>query len=182
MKGLIHNDDSSAANMWMPPGSFWTQPVGQPHITSAKGEETMAYIEIDSGPYLVNPVEEAFDNGERPVNIDASNVVWLDNQKTNWLSEDSHAELSFLWENNKGDRGIFVRLPSGFKGKIHSDGEIFYAIVITGNVEYLIPQDNSLQNLDAGSYFESNGNSLHELSTKEESLLYIRTNDKIEVL
>ena len=26
IKGSIHNDDPAAANMWMKPGSFWTQP------------------------------------------------------------------------------------------------------------------------------------------------------------
>ena len=41
IKGLVHNDDPEAENMWMPPGSFWTQPAGEAHITSAKGEENI---------------------------------------------------------------------------------------------------------------------------------------------
>ncbi|MEM9420868.1 MAG: DUF4437 domain-containing protein, partial [Planctomycetota bacterium] len=28
IEGLVHNDDPDAANMWMPPGSYWTQPAG----------------------------------------------------------------------------------------------------------------------------------------------------------
>ncbi len=28
LQGLVHNDDPNAALMWMPPGSFWTQPAG----------------------------------------------------------------------------------------------------------------------------------------------------------
>ena len=76
INGLVHNDDPQAENMWMSPGSFWTQPVGESHITSAKGEENIALVEIDNGPYLVKPISEAFDKGERPINIDASNVVW----------------------------------------------------------------------------------------------------------
>ena len=36
----------------MPAGSFWTQPAGEVHITSARGQETIAYVEIDEGPYL----------------------------------------------------------------------------------------------------------------------------------
>ena len=50
LKGLVHNDDSTAEDMWMPARSFWTQPAGAPHITSAKGSENIAYVEIDSGP------------------------------------------------------------------------------------------------------------------------------------
>ena len=113
IKGLIRNDDPKAENMWMPPGSFWTQPVGEAHITSAKGEENIAYVEIDSGPYLVKPISEATDYGERPVNIDASNIVWLDHSKTNWISSLSHAELSFLWESKSDDglKGLFVKFP-----------------------------------------------------------------------
>lgn len=80
-KGSIHNDDPEAGKMWMKPGSFWTQPQGEMHITSAKGEENIALVEIDKGPYLVKLIEEAFDNGERPIKIDASNVDWLNSKK-----------------------------------------------------------------------------------------------------
>jgi hypothetical protein len=70
ISGRVHNDDPDAADMWMPPGSFWTQPKGEVHITAAKGVTNVALVEIDKGPYLVLPVEEAFDSGERPVNVD----------------------------------------------------------------------------------------------------------------
>ena len=107
VKGLIHNDDPSAEKMWMPVGSFWTQPAGESHITAAKGEECIAYVEIDSGPYLVKPIEEAFDNGERPINVDKNNLVWLDASKTNIIEAKESAQspaIAFLWEdkNNKG--------------------------------------------------------------------------------
>lgn len=78
IRGEIHNDDPSAAEMWMPAGSFWTQPKGEPHITSARGDDVLAYIEIDRGPYLVWPVDQSFESDERPVNVDASNIVWVD--------------------------------------------------------------------------------------------------------
>ena len=181
MKGLIHNDDPEAENMWMPVGSFWTQPAGESHITSAKGEETMAYIEIDNGPYLVKPTNESFDNGEHPINIDASNIVWLDNTQTNWISTNNQSKMSFLWKNAEDIRGIFVKLPKNFKGNFHSKGTILYGVIIEGNVDYQMPNTNSKTNLDAGSYFESTGNSVHEISTTEEALIYIRTNDKIEI-
>lgn len=61
----------------MQTGSFWTQPLGQSHITSAKGKENIALVEIDNGPYLVKPTEKAFDSEERSINIDAENVVGL---------------------------------------------------------------------------------------------------------
>ena len=181
MKGLIHNDDPEAENMWMPVGSFWTQPAGESHITSAKGEGTIAYIEIDNGPYLVKPTTESFDNGERPINIDASNIVWLDNTQTNWISTNNQSKISFLWKNTEDIRGFFVKLPENFKGNIYSKGTILYGVIIEGNIDYQMPNINSKTNLDAGSYFESTGNSVHEISTTEEALIYIRTNDKIEI-
>lgn len=66
IEGVMHNDDPTAAKMWMPPGSFWTQPAGEDHTTAADGETNLIYLEIDSGPYLVKPSAEQFDNGERP--------------------------------------------------------------------------------------------------------------------
>ena len=87
IEGEIHNDDPEAANLWMPTGSFWTQPEGEVHITSARGDTNIAYIEIESGPYLVLPREQAFDNGERPVNVHAANLVWLDPADSHWVSE-----------------------------------------------------------------------------------------------
>ncbi|MEM9235744.1 MAG: DUF4437 domain-containing protein [Verrucomicrobiota bacterium] len=118
IRGLVHNDDPDAAEMWMPPGSFWTQPAGEVHITSAKGEDVMAYIEIDSGPYLVLPKEKAFDKGERPVNVDPSNLVWLSASQAGWLEapegvkDEALPEMVFLWgEPETGSTsGSFIRL------------------------------------------------------------------------
>ena len=132
IKGLIHNEDPEAENMWMPAGSFWTQPVGEPHITSAKGEENIAYVEIDSGPYLVNPLEEAFDNGERPINIDKSNLVWLDASKTKIIVEGKSTKniaVAFLWE-NKEVTGNLIKLPANFTREIISDGNQYHAVMI----------------------------------------------------
>jgi len=36
INGALHNDDPEAANMWMGQGSYWMQPAGEDHITSAK--------------------------------------------------------------------------------------------------------------------------------------------------
>ncbi len=39
IKGLVHNDDPKAENMWMKSGAFWTQPEREVHITYAKGKK-----------------------------------------------------------------------------------------------------------------------------------------------
>ncbi|MEM6718874.1 MAG: DUF4437 domain-containing protein [Bacteroidota bacterium] len=181
IKGLVHNDDPAAANMWMKPGSFWTQPKGESHITSAKGEENIAYVEIDHGPYLVKPISEAFDNGERPVNIDASNIIWLDKSSTNWI-QNSKASISYLWK-NEDIQGLFVKLPPNFNGTLKSEGTIFHAVIIQGNVAYTLPQTNEVKNLDAGSYFTSTAEAIHDLSNKSSNdvIIYIRTNKTINI-
>ncbi|MEM7104911.1 MAG: DUF4437 domain-containing protein [Bacteroidota bacterium] len=184
IKGLIHNDDPDAENMWMPPGSFWTQPMGESHITSAKGEENMAYVEIDSGPYLVKPTSEAFDNGERPVNIDKSNIIWLNASETDWVESSSDAEVSFLWERKDETqlRGLFIKMPPGSKEELHSDGSICHAIIIEGLVSYQMP-DSQLHQLDPASYFGSEGKSIHAVTNgqTEDAVIYVRTNGKIKV-
>lgn len=181
IKGSIHNDDPAAESMWMKSGSFWTQPKGESHITAAQGEENIALVEIDRGPYLVQPIEEAYDNGERPINIDASNVVWLDSKKTNWIDANSQAEMSFLWNAN-GSKGLFVKLPKGFKGDIQSDGSVLHSVVIQGDLNYTLPQDQETKLLDAGSSFSSTSKAIHTLSaTNNYVLLYIRTNGNIKI-
>ena len=182
--GRIHNDDPDAADMWMPAGSFWTQPKGEVHITAAKGTDTLAYIEIEEGPYLVLPAEKAFDSGERPVNVDASNIVWVD-QPGNPASANG-PKVSVLWGNPQDGHlnGTFVKLPAGFTGKINSHGSTFRAVVIKGQPQYQVPGETDVKALEPGSYFSSKGESVHQVSSEagEESIIYVRTDGKYDVI
>ncbi|MEL7533146.1 MAG: DUF4437 domain-containing protein [Bacteroidota bacterium] len=179
LEGLVHNDDPAAEKMWMPKGSFWTQPAGEAHITAAKGVKCIAYVEIDSGPYLVKPTEEAFDNGERPVNIDIANMVWLDDTETTMLDAPG-VSIAFLWEEDDLS-GNMLKLPPGLKLELSSEGEVFHAVVISGQFDYEMPLSKEVKSLDAGSYFRSTAKAQHLLSTTAESLLYIRTNGELQV-
>lgn len=180
IKGLIHNDDQKADKMWLSPSSFWTQPVGQSHITAAKGEECIALVEIDKGPYLVKPIDEAFDNGDKPINIDASNIVWLNNTKTNWIGSNSMAELSFLLEGNQL-KSLFVKLPKGYSGEIETTGTVLHAVVIKGNLRYIMPRDKITKALDVGSYFGATEKATHTVfnNSEEDMILYVRTNGQL---
>ena len=175
INGNIHNDDPDAADMWMPAESFWTQPKGQVHITAAKGSTNVALVEIDKGPYLVLPPDEAFDSGERPINVDVSNIVWVD--PPGLTASANGPKLAYLWGDlQEGySNGSYVRLPAGFVGEIHSQGAIFRAVVIKGQPRYL---DANVRVLEPGSYFSSEGDAVHPISSEsgEESILYIRTN------
>lgn len=180
--GMVHNDDPKAENMWMKPGSFWTQPAGEPHITSAKGEGVMALVEINKGPYLVKPTSDEFDDGEKPVNIEASNIVWLDSKKTNWVTPKSKAEVSFLLE-SKELKSLFVKLPVAYKGEIVTNSTVLHAVVIKGNLNYLMPQNKETKALDTGSYFGSTSKAMHKIENKSggEIILYVRTNGDLKV-
>ena len=180
ISGLIHNDDPDAANMWMPAGSFWTQPKGEVHITSAKGTDNVALVEIDMGPYLVMPPKDAFDSGERPVNVDASNIMWV--TPPGMPVSANGPKLAYLWGNMKDGQsnGTFLKLPAGFKGSIQSQGATFRAVLIKGGLNYL---DTKRKFLEPGSYFGSKGDTEHQISSKadEESIIYIRTDGKYEI-
>jgi hypothetical protein len=181
ISGRIHNDDPDAAEMWMPAGSFWTQPKGEVHITAAKGATNVALVEIDRGPYLVLPAEETFDDGERPINVDASNIVWVDSP--GMPASANGPKVAYLWGNLQDGQsnGTFARLPAGFTGKIHSHGSIFHAVVIKGQPQYL---GDDVKTLEPGSYFGSKGETAHQISSKagEESIIYVRTDGKYEVV
>ena len=173
ISGLIHNDDPAAAEMWMPAGSFWTQPKGEVHITAAKGQSNVALVEIDAGPYLVIPESEAFDSGERPVNVDVSNIVWMklaedDTKKTTPMI----AYLSGVFEGAEFNSS-FVKIPSGFIGNLESNGTVLNSVVIAGALTY---GEELKSRLSPGSYVGFDGASTFAIACNEETIVYIRTN------
>jgi len=180
ISGLIHNDDPKAEKMWMPAGSFWTQPRGEVHITAAKGPTNVALVEIERAPYLVRGPEEGFDSGERPINVDASNIVWADQPGMPAIADGP--KVAFLWgrPQHGGPNGTFVKLPAGFDAEIRSAGPTFRAVVIKGRPEYLGADRMSLE---PGSYFGSKGAAVHRLSAgaAEASVIYISTDGSYRV-
>ncbi|NME72035.1 DUF4437 domain-containing protein [Flammeovirga aprica] len=181
IEGFLHNNDPNAENVWMPKGSFWTQPKGDVHITSAKGANALAYIEIEEGPYLVHPEEEAFDSGERPVNIDQTNVVWLDASDITWIETAKNVQTATLWHESKTNfSGFMIKVPENFSGEIISH-ESFKGVLISGDLQYHSSSESSIKNLNEGSYFGSEGTALHTISTKEEAIIYIRSNGGFKI-
>ncbi|MEO0774945.1 MAG: DUF4437 domain-containing protein [Bacteroidota bacterium] len=183
--GEIHNDDPAAAQLWMPPGSFWTQPAGEVHITSARGTDNVAYVEIDRGPYLVQPVEEAFVNGEYPINVHADNLVWLDATSSDFLASSttiSRPEKAPLWASDRL-RGLLLRLPVGFAGDLTSEGDEFRAVLIKGRLAYGQAATPEAPALLPGSYFGSRGTARHSLRVEGEAevQLYLRTNGRVDL-
>lgn len=179
IEGAIHNDDPTAATMWMGPGSFWTQPRGEVHITAANDARNLALVEIDHGPYLVVPPAEGFDSGERPVNVDASNIVWLPLAEA--AGAGHGAEVAHLW-GAAGDgawRGLFLRLPPSASGVLRTHGASSHAVVIRGVVSYGAAQP---QRLLPGSYLGTDGPTPLPLASDATgpALLYLRTNGAVE--
>ena len=178
IEGEIHNDDPDAASQWMGPGSFWTQPEGESHITAARGQNNLALVEIDHGPYLVRPPEQAFDNGERPINVDASNLVWLPAMPGDVIGKG--ADRAHLWGRFDGysSNGSFLRLPPGFRGKLKADGEVFHAVVIRGALAHAAAPGETLT---PGSY--AGGVGLHAITADpvEGAVLYIRSHGHYQV-
>lgn len=183
ISGELHNDDPQAEPMWLPAGSFWTQPAGEAHITAANNHSTVAYIEIDSGPYLVQPTDKAFDKGERPLNVDQSNVVWLSAADAVRVAG-TDVRMAYLWGDPAAGKlhGSMLKLPADFSGKIRTDATTFKAIVIEGPVSY--QHNKGARKLEAGSYFGSTGDFEHHISLNQnrEATLYIRSSNRYEIL
>ena len=142
IRGLIHNDEADAEEVWMPVGSFWTQPKGGPHITAARGPDVMAYIEIDDGPYLVRPVDQAFSTDEVPVNLVASKIDWADVVSSDVSRVPGPAgstplQVAGLWGDGRGDepRGMMVQVAGGSAARVAAGGQGARIVVIQGQVE-----------------------------------------------
>lgn len=189
INGLFHNDDTNASNMWMPTGSFWTQPKGEIHITAAEGTNTLAYIEIEEGPYLVLPEEDHFDSGERPVNVDHSNIVWVETNDLKWVENsksNNGAKVAFLWGKPIANElnGTFLLLPPNFSGKIVTQDAPFRAVVIKGDAQYHEPLKEQPTWLPSASFFGSEKRSYHSLSntSDKEVVIYIRSQGIYEIV
>lgn len=181
--GQMHNDDPGAVKTWLPTGSFWTQPAGEDHITAANGEQNLIYLEIDSGPYLVKPSAEQFDNGERALNLHSSNLVWLGKSELHRIDAEG-VETAFLWGVSKPGQagGSLVKLPANFNGHIGIDASEFRAVVIAGSVAYRSARTPQPRRLEAGSYFGSTGKYEHAISAAEDgAILYIRSDGRYQV-
>lgn len=183
IKGLLHNDDENAAKQWLPAGSYWQQPAGEAHITAADDNENMAFLDIQEGPYLVKPTSEAFDNGERPINVDKSNLVWLNAKDIEWVSSKSNVATAFLWGSHEKNqlRATLLRLPAGFKGTIKNLSPNFRAVVISGGLTHQFSKKGAVNQLNAPSYFGAEENATSIISAEKETVLYIRSNGDYEV-
>lgn len=170
--GLFHNDDPAAEEMYMPAGSFWTQPAGGVHITAAKGRDILAYIEVEEA-FGVLPADQAFRGADKPINVDASNVVWTDPPGA--VAAVTGPKIAFLWGKPQDGQlnGTLVRLPAGFAGELRSSGSTFRAVVIQGSPEL---HGTKTKSLEPGSYFGATGASVHKLSceTAGACIIYVR--------
>ncbi|MDJ0510022.1 MAG: DUF4437 domain-containing protein [Crocosphaera sp.] len=192
ISGTIHNNDPNAEKMWLPKGSYWTQPAGDVHITSAKGSDNIAYIEIEEGPYLVLPPEKAFDSGEKSINVDESNIVWLDASNISWIDKskistsEEEPHLAFLWGNPEEVElnGTLLKLQPGFSGKIHSHASTLRAVVIQGQLQYEVLGKTKVKTLEPGSYLGSKGESVHQIAceAEEDCIIYVRAEGKYDVV
>ncbi|MEO1337657.1 MAG: DUF4437 domain-containing protein, partial [Myxococcota bacterium] len=110
IEGQIHNDDPAADKMWMGPGSYWVQPAGDVHITAAAGGTGLAYIEIESGPYLVRPPNQAFESQDEVINVSSDAI--------SWQKHGAGFETIYPWgqASSSGAHRILIRLPAGFEG------------------------------------------------------------------
>jgi hypothetical protein len=179
IEGLMHNDDPSAIETWLQSGSFWTQSAGESHITAANAQDNLIYLETDSGPYLVLPKEQAFDNGERSINVDAQNLVWLDAKEVTWLASNK-AHIAYLWGNTEQANGSFIKLPAGFEGTIENDGGL-KALVVKGKAAYQWNNNKTISELSPSSFFSAKAKGSHAITAETELILYINSNGRYTV-
>jgi len=182
IEGQMHNDDPSAETLWMPEGSFWIQPAGDNHITSANAEDNLIYLEIESGPYLVHSSDKHFDNGEQPLNIHNSNLVWLDQDRSKSV-DGTTAGTSSLWGSAKiGELGgEMVKLSAGFSGKLEVNAKEFRAILIAGEIIYQSMETEDPVKLLPGNYFGSTHTFEHNIAVVDGAIVYVRTDGEYRV-
>lgn len=185
--GLLHNDDPEAADMWMPQGSFWTQPAGEVHITAGKGDLILGYIEVD-GAFGVLPADKAFKDKQRPVNVDASNIVWLDASTVSAIAAadaKKGPKIAYLWGRPVDGtlNGTLIKLPAGGNATLATNGSAAHAVVIAGLLSHRAAGQTEAKPLAPGSYFGSKGPAKHHLTAgaDEDCVIYVRTKGALTI-
>ncbi|MBE1299068.1 MAG: DUF4437 domain-containing protein [Alteromonadaceae bacterium] len=185
ISGEVHNADKSAPDMWLPTGSYWTQPAGGDHITAAKGTNNMIYLEIDSGPYLVKPSSEQFDNGETPINLHYDNLVWLTNEQSNVVNTKG-IEIAYLWEKPSQSKtnktsGTLLKLDKGATGKLQQLGTELKLVVVSGTLGLREESATNTQALSPGSLYSVSGKTFIALEGRNDALVYVRSDNQFKV-
>lgn len=183
INGTIHNDAPQANEKYMTVGSFWTQPAGGVHITAAKGNDILAYIEVED-EFGVLPADMAFHSEENPININSSNIVWVN--QSGIPASANELKFAYLWGNPQDDQlsGTLVKLPAGFAGMISNSGSDLHAVVIEGQPTFHVPDETDAKTLEPGSYFGSKRESAHQVSCEEvdDCIIYVRMEGKFQIL
>lgn len=177
ISGLIHNDHPEAEDVWMPAGSFWTQPRGGVHITAALGEETYAIIEIDEGPYLVLGVDEQFEDQDDPINMPASEIRWEPaTVQVEGYAQPAASMAPLFGSRSAGSRsGLLLKLPPGYRGTLDTGDGTFRAVVVEGELALGAAEGGSPRTLATGSYLGSHGAAKHDIACLSEAdcVLYL---------
>jgi len=181
INGLLHNAAPKAEKFWMPTGSYWTQPAGHNHTTAANSESNLIYLEIESGPYLVLPSKEAFDNGEKALNLHRDNIVWLESEELSFVHVEG-VKVTRLWKSADGISGSLVKLPARTQISLLTSATEFRVVQILGTVDYH-SKDWPKTQLAPGSYIESTGEYAHVFNNTRDtdSVIYIRKNDAFTI-
>ena len=164
ISGDVHNDDPQAEKRWLPPGSFWTQPAGEVHITAARGTSNISYIEIERGPYLVHPAKDAFEPPEAPIWMEPSKMEWT--PASDAAAPGGEAAVATLPGNPRNERlrRSLIKLSAGTTGVVRSDGHDLHAVVIQGRPHHGVQDKSEAQALAPGSYFGSKGEVEHRVA------------------
>ena len=182
VSGVVHNDDPEAAKRWLAPGSFWTQPAGEVHITAAKGSDNVAYIEIEKGPYLVHPAKDAFQPPEEAVWLEPSAMPWVD---APGMPADAGVKVAALAGNPGNDRlkRSLLKLPAGSRSGVQSGGADFHAVLIQGRLRHDVRGKSGKRTLEPGSYFGSTGNVEHRIACDADTdcVIYVRTEGTFDI-
>lgn len=125
----------------------------------------------------MRPTDQAYDTGQRPMNIDGSNIVWIDTT--------SGAQIAYLWasQSNAPPSGTLIKLPRNFQGSLDTENSPVKAVVIQGQLKLRTMSIPSETTLSTASYFQtSNTPPIHLINNSDQdTILYLRTAGKIQL-
>ncbi|WP_298301151.1 DUF4437 domain-containing protein [uncultured Erythrobacter sp.] len=179
IEGQLHNAPPNAPMNWMGPGSFWVQAAVEDHITAAKpGSSALAFLEIETGPYLVEPSSEAFRPLDTSLNLEASDIEWSSIAEEKWISSKtagSAGEFAVLWGDPVSGARL-IKLSKDAPVRLKFDTSDLRAVVVQGAIEQHVPSVSDPTPIGPGGFFRASIAIENVLTcTTEECLVYLRT-------
>jgi len=181
--GPIHQQNGKDKAKPLPPGSYWSQPGGTPHVSACPGkEECLVFVHFNDGKFDFAPAKLDA-KAERPKEYVEKRPADLKFAPLIPDMKEKSPQIAVAWgDPQSGPHGQFFKFPAGFTSPPHTHTADYHAVIISGTIMEYAPDDKSPKELGPGAYYMQPGGVAHITACKAgaECLVYTYMTGKFD--